>query len=96
MIYATWIINFDDNPNDGSTPEPEIRLRGGQASGGLMVESQKVLGYIWDYETIDNEIANKWQIIILTQNEALTLAQTINPEIYLAADGTLQSPAIEI
>ena len=38
MKYATWIISRPE----GSTPEPLIRSRGGQASGGLMLDADTV------------------------------------------------------
>ena len=96
MRYATWIINFNDDSKYGTTPETEIKLLGGSAYGALMVESRKVLGYITDDFTLSEDIATKWQIIFLSQNDALALARTINSNIFIASDGSLQSPATEI
>ena len=90
MKYATWIISRPE----GSTPEPLIRSRGGQASGGVMLDSETVLGYVWN--DVDLTGLTKWNFTEKTQQEALALAQAVNPECFLADDGTIQAPPPDI
>jgi len=86
MKYATWTINQPE----GTTPESLIRSRGGQALGGLMLDADTVLGYVWN--DVDLTGLDKWNFTEKTQTESLALAQVINPECFLADDGTIQAP----
>ena len=86
MKYATWIIKRPE----GSTPEPTIREAGGTASGGLMLNTETVLGYLSDNATTTG--LSQWNVTVITQQEALALAQALNPECFLADDGTIQAP----
>ena len=86
MKYATWIIKRPE----GSTPEPTIREAGGTASGGLMLNTETVLGYLSDNATTTG--LSEWNVNVKTQQEALALAQALNPECFLADDGTIQAP----
>ncbi len=86
MKYATWTIKRPE----GTTPEPTIREAGGTASGGMMIDGDTVLGYMSDYATLTG--LNEWNVIVKTQQEALALAQAVNPECFLADDGTIQAP----
>ena len=86
MKYATWTIKRPE----GSTPEPTIREAGGTASGGFMVDVDTVLGYMSDDTTTTG--LSDWNVTVKTQQEALALAQALNPECFLADDGTIQAP----
>ena len=86
MKYATWTIKRPE----GTTPEPTIREAGGTASGGLMLNVDTVLGYMSDDVTMTG--LSEWNVIVKTQQEALALAQAVNPECFLADDGTIQAP----
>jgi hypothetical protein len=91
MKYATWIIKQPQ----GTTPEPTIRANGGTASGGAMIDSNTVLGYLSD--DVDISMLGEWNVIEKTQEQALALAQGVNPECFLADNGTIQtSPAVKI
>jgi len=90
MKYATWIISRPE----GSTPEPLIRSRGGQASGGLMLDSETVLGYVWN--DVDLSGLDKWNFVEKTYVQALELAQAVNPECFFGDDGTIQAPQVEL
>jgi len=90
MKYATWIISRPE----GSTPEPLIRSRGGQASGGLMLDSETVLGYVWN--DVDLSGLDKWGFTEKTYTQALGLAQAVNPECFFGDDGTIQAPQVEL
>ena len=89
MKYATWSIKRPE----GSTPEPTIREAGGTASGGLMLNSDMVLGYMSDDSTTTG--LTEWNVTLKTQQEALALAQAVNPECFLADDGTIQAPQLD-
>jgi len=86
MRYATWTIKRPE----GTTPEPIIRETGATASGGMMLDANTILGYLSD-DAISTGLG-EWNVTIRTQQEALALAQTMNPECFLADDGTIQAP----
>jgi len=89
MKYATWTIKRPE----GTTPEPTIHEAGGTASGGFMIDTNTVLGYLSD-DVITTGLT-EWNVTVKTQQEALSLGQVVNPECFLADDGTIQSPAKE-
>jgi hypothetical protein len=89
MKYASWTIDR----SDGSTPEPTIRDRGGEASGGFMKDTETVVGYVWS--DCDLTGLDKWNFATMTDVQALTIAQGLNAQCFLGADGTIQSPAQE-
>jgi len=86
MKYASWTIDR----TDGSTPEPTIRDRGGEASGGFMKDADTVVGYVWT--DVDLTGLEKWNFSTMTDVQALAIAQGLNPECFLADDGTIQAP----
>lgn len=87
MKYACWTIDR----TDGSTPEPTIRERGGEASGGFMKDADTVVGYVWS--DCDLTGLDKWNFATMTDVQALAIAQSLNPECSLADNGTIQAPA---
>ena len=89
MKYATWTIKRPQ----GTTPEPTIREAGGTASGGLMLNVDTVLGYMSDDATLTG--LSEWNVTVKTQQEALALAQAVNPDCFLADDGTIQAPILD-
>jgi hypothetical protein len=90
MKYATWTIKRPE----GTTPEPTISQAGGTASGGLLLNINTVLGYMSD--DVETTGLSEWNVTVKTQAEALVLAQTVNPQCFLASDGTIQSPQIAV
>jgi hypothetical protein len=86
MKYASWTIDR----SDGSTPEPTIRDRGGEASGGFMKDSETVVGYVWS--DCDLTGLDKWNFSTMTDVQALAIAQGLNPKCFFAEDGTIQAP----
>ena len=86
MKYAQWTIKRPE----GSTPEPLIRSRGGQASGGFMKDADTVIGYVWN--DVDLTGLTKWNFTEKTHTQALALAQAVNAECYFGDDGTIQAP----
>lgn len=89
MKYATWTIKRPE----GTTPEPTIRKAGGTASGGLMLNTETVLGYMSDDATTTG--LSEWNVTVKTQSEALALAQSVNSQCFLTSDGTIQAPKSE-
>ena len=90
MKYATWTIKRPE----GTTPEPTIREAGGTASGGLMLDINTVLGFMSD--DVDTTGLTEWNVTMKTQSEALTLAQTVNAQCFLADNGTIQAPQVAV
>jgi hypothetical protein len=88
--YATWKLNFID-ANYGTGPEEIIVAQGIEVSGaweiGSITEDGKILGYL--SAEPDLEELSDWDFQMLTQAEALALAQTVNPEAELMEDGTI-------
>lgn len=81
MKYATWKLNFID-PEYGTGPEDVIVAQGIEVSGawaiGSITEDGMILGYL--SAEPDLEELSDWDFTMLTEAEALELAQTINPE----------------
>jgi hypothetical protein len=90
MKYATWKLNFID-PNYGTGPEEIIVAQRILVSGaweiGSITEDGKILGYL--SAEPDLEELSDWHFEMITQAEALALAQTVNPEAKLMEDGTI-------
>lgn len=86
MKYATWTIKQPE----GTTPEPTIREAGGWAEGGVMLDQNTVLGYVSDDVTATG--LEVWNFTVISQQEILTLAQTTNPECFIADNGTIKAP----
>ena len=90
MKYAQWTIKRPE----GSTPEPLIRSRGGQASGGFMKDAETVVGYVWS--DCDLTGLDKWKFLTMTNTQAMTIAKSLNPECFFGDDGTIQAPQPEL
>jgi len=88
--YATWKLNFLD-PEYGTGPEEIIVSQGIEVSGawaiGSITEDGKILGYL--SAEPDLEELTDWDFQIISQAEALALAQTVNPDAEVMADGTI-------
>jgi hypothetical protein len=90
MKYATWKLNFID-PKYGTGPEDIIVAQGIEVSGaweiGSITEGGKILGYI-SAEPDLSELSD-WDFSVVTQEEALALARTVNPKAEVMADGSI-------
>ena len=96
MNYASWKLNFTD-PNYGTGPETLISEKGGNAEGswanGQVESGATILGYVsGDFDTTGLE---PWSYTPLTAEEALTFAQTINPDAYFTEQGYITAPEVE-
>jgi hypothetical protein len=83
MKYATWKVYFPANSNEGYTPEPIIRERGGTAEGAVET-SDLIVGYISNNADLTN--LEQYEATEITQQEALDLAIYLKKIIKLKKD----------
>jgi hypothetical protein len=93
MNYATWKLNFTD-PNYGTGPEDKMAELGFNAEGGWVAGSVENEGVILGYLSapVDESQLTDWQVINITESEALDFCQAINPDAYLLPDGKITAP----
>jgi hypothetical protein len=89
MKYATWKVYFPANSNEGYTPEPIIRERGGTAEGAVET-SDLIVGYISNNADLTN--LEQYEATEITQQEALDLAIQFNPACYMGDNGKINFP----
>lgn len=93
MNYATWKLNFTD-PNYGTGPEDAILDQGyGAQAAWIQGEAQSggtILGYLT--EPVDESELTTWEVKNITEAEALSFCQAINPEAFVAEDGRISTP----
>ena len=89
MKYATWKVYFPVNSNEGYTPEPIIRERGGTAEG-VIGTNNLMVGYISDNADLSN--LEQYEAIEITQQQALNLAIEFNPNCSMGNDGRINFP----
>jgi hypothetical protein len=93
MNYATWKLNFT-NPDYGTGPEETISYFGITAEGawvqGSVENGGTILGYVT--EEVDESELTAWEVINITEAEALDFCLSINPEAYLLPDGKITAP----
>ena len=87
MNYAKWITYFEPNATEGFTPESEIKEG---IEGAICLPDFAYIGYIAD--NLDLTGLEKYKITLLSANEALVLAQTVNSEIHFDSNGKFASP----
>ena len=97
MNYATWKLNFT-NPNYGTGPEHKIAELGFGAEAscvaGVVENSEIILGYVTEEQ--DETELTAWEFTNITEAEALSFCQAINPEAYLLPDGRITAPIEEL
>jgi hypothetical protein len=95
--YATWKLNFAD-PKYGTGPEDKIAELGFGAEGawanGSVELGSTILGYVTEAQ--DESELTTWNFANITEAEALTFCQAINPEAYLLPDGRITAPYEDI
>jgi hypothetical protein len=87
MRYATWEINFQENANEGTTPEPFLLPK---SEGAFYITNTKIAGYILDNQPIEN--VEKWSVLEITANEFLDLAKKFNKDAKFDEHGKLFAP----
>ena len=93
MKYATWKIYFPTNSNEGYTPEPTIRERGGTAEGAL-ANGDLIIGYISDNADLTN--LEQYEATEITEQQALNLAKQVNSDCYMDNEGRIKYPQYNI
>jgi hypothetical protein len=90
MNYATWQLNFD-NPDYGTGAEVAIAEQGVTAeaawSNGQVHEGATILGYLT--AEVDESLLTDWKVKNLSQAEALSFCQSINPDATLTTEGRI-------
>jgi hypothetical protein len=96
MNYATWKLNFA-NPEYGTGPENKIGELGFSAEGawvlGEIDNGGTILGYLT--EPVDESQLTTWEVTNISQSQALSFCQAINPAAYLLPDGRITAPLEE-
>jgi hypothetical protein len=93
MNYAKWITYFPPNSDEGFTPEKEIAERGGVIDGIVALPNFGYVGYI--FGNVDLDGLENYQITLLDSEEALELAQSVNPKITFGDDGKFVWPPVD-
>jgi len=92
--YLTWKLTWPGDARYGFGPEPVVAENGGrlEASSWVnpIVETGTILGYLTG--DIDLALLADWDVVELTQAEALTFAQALNAEALLTDDGHIGAP----
>jgi hypothetical protein len=91
MKYVKWSVFFEPEATEGYTPEVVIRTRGGWAEGGFSIATFDIIGYVSDDADLSG--LDDYKVEEITQAEALSAAQAINPECFLGEDGKIGMPA---
>jgi hypothetical protein len=94
MKYVKWSVFFEPNATEGYTPEVIIRTRGGWAEGGFSIATFDIIGYTSDDADLSG--LEDYKVQEITQAEALSAAQAINPECFLGEDGKINAPVPEL
>ena len=87
MRYVTWNVYFPENSDEGSTPDPIIRSRGFDASGLFHITNFIILGAVSNDADISN--LDNYDIKEITNDEALSIALTLNDTAHLNDNGEL-------
>jgi len=94
MRYLTWKLTWPDDAQYGFGPEPVVAENGGRLEASEWVnptvEAGTILGYL--IGDVDFALLADWNVAELTEVEALTFAQALNPEAFLANDGRIGAP----
>ena len=88
MRYATWKIDFSDDPNQGTGPEASVAV--GKIEGGFEKGPFEIVGYVSDDAVITG--LEKWEVTEITQEEALDYALALNAKAFLNENGHISSP----
>jgi len=92
MRYATWQLYWQPNEHYGSGPEAMIAERGGSAEGAFFTGGvhDPIVGYVHDDVSLAD--LDDWNVVEISGEEALTLAQAVNAEAGMNAEGRIVFP----
>ena len=93
MNYAKWKTYFAPGATEGFTPEKEMAERGGFVEGVVALPDLFYLGYISEETNLDG--LDHYEITRLTKKDALVLAQSVNPDVFLDESGKFDWPKID-
>lgn len=95
MRYLTWNLIWPNEGEYGLGPEPIAANNGARLEASEWVtpnvEHGTILGYL--HGDFDLTLVQPFNATELTENQALEFAQSINPEAFVADDGTIQAPS---
>lgn len=94
-MFVKWKLNWSDS-NYGTGPEQKIAELGGKANGiisSLDYKNGEILGTIIDLTDLSE--LGQWNVIKITEEEALDFAKSINIDLILE-NGTIISPLIPV
>jgi hypothetical protein len=89
MRYATWKLHWQPDERYGSGPEPVIAERGGNAGGAFFTGDvhDPIVGYVYSEVSLDD--LDDWHVAEITAEEALALAQALDAEASMDAEGRI-------
>lgn len=92
MRYATWTLYWQPDERYGSGPESMIAERGGSAEGAFLMGDvhDTFVGYV--HGDVSLADLDDWNVVEITGEEALTLAQQLNAEASMDAEGRIVFP----
>lgn len=95
MRYATWQLYWQPDERYGSGPESVIAERGGSADGAFLTGDvhDAIVGYV--HGDVSLADLDDWNVVEITGAEALTLAQELNAEASMDADGRIIFPMLD-
>jgi hypothetical protein len=94
--YLTWKLTWPGDAQYGVGPEPVVADNGGRLEASSWVnptvEAGTILGYL--NGDVDLSLLADWDVIELTEAEALAFAQAINSDAFMLDDGRIGEPEV--
>jgi hypothetical protein len=88
MRYATWKVDFSDNPKEGTTPERFVKS--GTLEGYTYVAPFTIMGYVSDDADLSD--LEKWEVSEITSEEALAFAKIDHANSSINENGFITKP----
>lgn len=93
MRYATWKISWPAGAIEGHGPEEAISKIGCLAEGLMSLGSDAqdtILGYV--HGDCFLHALDEWEVTEVSSEAALSMAQAIDPEVFMDAEGRMVFP----